>query len=330
MQRTCAGSLRRATSGVDALRLRSASSAARSLGAALHARAVRLVAATVVGWRRRLIGRSARPHDDAVDRTAGNAQLATGASALEHGVQLAAGADDRIDRAWRQAAGAADAGCLVDPGDAGISVAAAGRVERQCLAPSSAASAPMTAEPPGATAIDWNLVVGQRLGIRAAAIVAAAHALRLRQQRIDAIHWSPALARSCIGRLIVVAARIPCLLNSGTSTRLISSVVRWVELRSTLRVMPVQISLPPPASTVKIRSGSRRGIRSPRSRARTLCPSSRSSANANRSRPGIARHVVVALAGADEVRRHDAVEAFMAGDRGQLLRGWGPVGKYLV
>ena len=44
---------------------------------------------------------------------------------------------------------------------------------------------------------------------------------------------------------------MPCLASVGTSTRLISSVVRWVELRSTLRVMPVQISLPPAASTVK-------------------------------------------------------------------------------
>ncbi len=41
------------------------------------------------------------------------------------------------------------------------------------------------------------------------------------------------------------------MLSAGTSTRLISSVVLWVELRSTLRVMPVQMSLPPLASTVK-------------------------------------------------------------------------------
>ena len=63
------------------------------------------------------LGRRPGAHMDAIDRAEREAEFAAGAIGCDDGVHALARADDRIGRAVIEAARAADAGWLVDPGD---------------------------------------------------------------------------------------------------------------------------------------------------------------------------------------------------------------------
>src|SRR6516225_738687 len=72
-----------------------------------------------------------RYHGDAVDRAGRDTELTTGAQRQHHRVHLPVCADDGVDRAGRQALGAADAGLLVDLRDERRALGAVRRVEGQ-------------------------------------------------------------------------------------------------------------------------------------------------------------------------------------------------------
>ena len=94
--------------------------------------------------------------------------------------------DDGIGRAGIEAARAADAGRLVDPRDERRRLAAASRIERLRRA---AEQGGEFVDQPGAArraAIQSRFAACERFGVRPAGVVAAAPALGLREQRIDA------------------------------------------------------------------------------------------------------------------------------------------------
>src|SRR5882762_7263642 len=146
---------------------------------------VSVVAGAVVGGRG--CWEALRPivHVDAIHRARGQAQLAARAPGSDHLVQLARGAQDRIDRAGWQAARAADAGFRIDPGQPGGSFGAMVRIQRErfavqeCGQPADQRSAARRA------LIDRRCAGGDGLRIGQTPGVAAARALRLRQQRVD-------------------------------------------------------------------------------------------------------------------------------------------------
>src|SRR5205807_2472512 len=76
-----------------------------------------------------------RRHTDAVDRAGRHAQLAARAQREDDGVHLVVCADDRIDRAGRQALGAADADFLIDLRDQRRALDPVGGIQRERRAP---------------------------------------------------------------------------------------------------------------------------------------------------------------------------------------------------
>ncbi len=124
-------------------------------------------------------------HGDAVNRAGRNAKFATTAVIGHHDVHLARSADDGVYRTGGDAQGAADAELLVDQGDVKRLVFAACSVKRQDRLSGQACECGHGCIAAGRTAVDRRAVMSNRLGIGAAAVVAALGALRLRQQLIN-------------------------------------------------------------------------------------------------------------------------------------------------
>src|SRR5688572_26953729 len=139
------------------------------------------------GGRQRL-GRQARRrhHADAVDGAGGYAKLAARAIGRDHRVHALARADDRVGGAGRQAARAADAGRLVDPGDERGRQLSAVRVEGKRRPAEKRRELVDERLAAGRTAVERGLAARQRCGVRAAALEAAAAALGLRKQGVNA------------------------------------------------------------------------------------------------------------------------------------------------
>ena len=96
-------------------------------------------------------------------------------------------ADDGIDRAGRQAARAADAGCGIDDSAGWRLFMATGRIQRQRIEVEQGCQRRNPGAAAGRTAIDGRRPLRERLGVGPAGRIAAARALGLRQQCIDAI-----------------------------------------------------------------------------------------------------------------------------------------------
>ena len=139
------------------------------------------------GARQRL-GRQARRRDhvDAVHGACGHAKLATVAVRGDDRVHALARADDGVGRAGLEAARAADAGGLVDPGDARRRLEPAGRVEGHGGAVEQRRELVDQRGAARRAAIERGLAAGERLCVGTAGVEAAAAALGLRQERIDA------------------------------------------------------------------------------------------------------------------------------------------------
>jgi len=103
-------------------------------------------------------------------------------------VHLPARTDDGIDRAGRQALGAADAGFLIDLCDERRSLGAVGRVEREDRPFEQRGERRDRGGTARRTLVDLSLTGGNGLRIGTAAVVATARALRLWQQRVDVVH----------------------------------------------------------------------------------------------------------------------------------------------
>jgi len=146
----------------------------------LQPQPVQLVAAAIVGSRRcgRLI-RFARMQGDAIDRAGRDAQLTAVAVTVENRVQVVVRADNRIDRAGRQATRTADTGGGVDACDAIGLLLCAGRVERQRLDLQQLRQGMDAGGASRWAAVDGRRVSSDGFGVRAAAGITAACALRL-------------------------------------------------------------------------------------------------------------------------------------------------------
>src|SRR6185503_5589904 len=116
---------------------------------------------------------------DAIDRARRHAQLAPGAPRGDHGVHELRGAHDRVDRARLDALGAADARLLVDARDRGRGGRADAGIQRDRLTPERRREPGDHAVAAGRAAVVLRRALRHRLGIRAAAVVAAARALGL-------------------------------------------------------------------------------------------------------------------------------------------------------
>ena len=127
------------------------------------------------------------PHRDAVDRAGRNAELAAAAKRVDHRVHAARPADDRVDRACLDADRAADAACLVDDGDGERHLDAAARVDTRARAARERRECGDRRVAAGRAAVDRRVLARDRVRVGGAIRVAAARALRLRQQRIDGI-----------------------------------------------------------------------------------------------------------------------------------------------
>jgi len=124
---------------------------------------------------------------DAVHRAHRQAQLAAGAVGLDHGVHALGRADDRVHRAGLDAQRAADARGFLDVDDAARRLVAERRVERQFGLPELVREPADALGTAGRALVQLRLAGGECVGVRAAVGVAAARALGLRQQRVQAL-----------------------------------------------------------------------------------------------------------------------------------------------
>ena len=124
---------------------------------------------------------------DAVHRARRQAQLAAGTSVGQHLMLKARGADDGIDRAGEDALGTADAVQRVDVHDVphGHGVEIAG--QRQRRAPEQLRQGRDGGIAARRAPVDGGLATGDGLRVGVAVVVAAAPALGLRQQLVDAV-----------------------------------------------------------------------------------------------------------------------------------------------
>ena len=125
-------------------------------------------------------------HGDAVDGAGRHAQLAPGAQGGQHRVHPLRGADDRVDGTRVDAQRAADARILVDSRNDQRAGLAAGPVERDGRASGERRQRGDERVPAGRAAID-RCAAGHGLGVRPAAVVAAAPALGLRQGGVQPV-----------------------------------------------------------------------------------------------------------------------------------------------
>jgi hypothetical protein len=125
-------------------------------------------------------------HRDAIHRAGRQTEVATGAARSDHRVHALRRADDRIDRTRIDAERTADAQRLVDDGDLQWPFAPVRRIQRQ-VRPLQQRGKLRDADCAAGRALVDLGAAGDRLRIRAAALVAALRALRLRQQRVDVL-----------------------------------------------------------------------------------------------------------------------------------------------
>ncbi|AJK47331.1 hypothetical protein BGL_1c28530 [Burkholderia plantarii] len=141
-----------------------------------------------------------RNQGDAVDRARRHAEIAAGAERGHHRMHLLRRTDDRIHRAGLHAERAADAELFVDHGEqARVFLAVLDGERDHGLAEQrgEAFDALMAA---GRALVVAGAAGGDRLGIRATAVVAALRALRLRQQIFDAIREFSGVGHGdCVG-----------------------------------------------------------------------------------------------------------------------------------
>ena len=127
----------------------------------------------------------ARSQHDAVHRARRNAKFAACTAVFQHHVQLALCTDDGIDRAGRQAACATDAALRVDPHHLRRGLHATTRVQRQRGRVEQFGETLDGVTATRWAAVDGGLATGEGLRVGQAAVVTAAGALRLRQQRVN-------------------------------------------------------------------------------------------------------------------------------------------------
>ena len=123
---------------------------------------------------------------NAVHRAGRQAQFAARAMVGKHGVHQLGGADDRVHRAGRDAQRAADARLLVDARGHKGSGFAARTIERKRWQRKQTRKRSCGRLAARRTAIGRRRPLANRFGIGKTTVVAAAPALRLRQQRVDA------------------------------------------------------------------------------------------------------------------------------------------------
>src|SRR5690606_31882034 len=123
---------------------------------------------------------------DAIDRAHGDAQFATRAVRLDHGVHALVGARDRVGGAGLDAQRATDAPVLVDDGHGDRAFDAVPAAQRQGGATGDGREAGDAFGATGRALVDAGLAFGHGLRVAGAVRVAAALALRLRQGVVDA------------------------------------------------------------------------------------------------------------------------------------------------
>ncbi len=126
-----------------------------------------------------------RFHAYAIDRAGRQAQGAAGAPVFDDGVHALGNTGDRVHRAGLNAQGAADAQGRVDHGALARAFRSAGWVERGSRALQQMSKFFNTLRAAGRAAVDVGLAFGDGLRVGGTVGVAAAGALRLRQQGVD-------------------------------------------------------------------------------------------------------------------------------------------------
>ena len=110
------------------------------------------------------------------------------------------GPDDRVDGTGLDALGAADAGLFVDDRDSRWHDLAVLGIEWRGFASQQFRESRYALVTAGRALVDAGFARGDRVGIRATALEAAARALRLRKERVDAdrerVHWDSASIES--------------------------------------------------------------------------------------------------------------------------------------
>ena len=126
-------------------------------------------------------------HDDAVDGAGRHAQVAARAQASHHRMHLLGGADDGVDGAGLDAQGTADTQRFVDVGDRSRPFEAVDGIERDDFFAQQVGQAHDALRTARRALVDVGAAGGNCFRIRAAAVVAALGALRLRQQVFDLV-----------------------------------------------------------------------------------------------------------------------------------------------
>src|SRR5580704_4035364 len=140
----------------------------------------------------------ARDHADTVDGAGRDAQLAAGTKCRHHRVHLALCTDDGVHRARRQTLGTADARLLVNLRDDEWALRAIGGIEGQHRTLQQRGECGDRLCATGRALVELRAAGGERFSVGAAAAIAAARALGLRQQRIDVIRRGHPRARQLI------------------------------------------------------------------------------------------------------------------------------------
>nr|GEU28069.1 hypothetical protein [Tanacetum cinerariifolium] len=128
-----------------------------------------------------------RVHDDAVDRARMDAQVAAGAQIGHHGVHQLGGTHDGVHRARLDAQRAADAQAFVDIRHGARPLQAVDGIERDDPAAGNGGEPHDAFGAARRALVDVGRAAGNGFGIRAAAVIAALGALRLRQDVFDAV-----------------------------------------------------------------------------------------------------------------------------------------------
>jgi len=126
-------------------------------------------------------------HCDAIDGARGQAQFASRAAIGNDGMHHFRRADYRVGRTCLNAKRASDAGCFIDVGEGQRRRGPAAFVDRKHRRAEQICERRDRGITAGRATVDRRVAGGNRVGIRSAAVVAAAAALRLRQQGIDRI-----------------------------------------------------------------------------------------------------------------------------------------------
>jgi hypothetical protein len=128
-----------------------------------------------------------RHHRYAINWAWRNAQLASGTNVRDYRMCLPAGPNDRVDGAGREAFNAPNTALFVDNGNQCRALDAICRVERKRLAMKHVSECRDRRTSAGRALVDRRKTAGDRLRIRATAIVATARALCLRKERVDVV-----------------------------------------------------------------------------------------------------------------------------------------------